>query len=131
MDTQNLREKLNRDERLDEDWLHLFSLDSMIVGLRSEDEYSTTGHTGLTLLKTSTLRIVLEVAKEGSRIAEHSVHGPTVIHVLEGSIRIQALDETRVAHHGEMVVVPNDLPREIEAEKESAFLWILALDGDE
>ncbi len=131
MEIEDLHDTTHRQDRLDENWFHLFALDSMINTLKSEEEYAINGHTGLTLLKDRTLRVVLGVAKEGSQIAEHTVHGPTVIHVLDGSILMKSADEIRVAHSGEMIVVPNDRPRSLEAEKASAFLLILSLDKEE
>ena len=130
METTNLHDKLNRQDRLNDDWIHLFPLKSMVNELRAEEEYATNGHTGLTLLKTPTLRVVLGVAKAGSKIGEHTIHGPTVIHVMEGSLRLKSEDETRNAHSGEMIVVPNDRPRSLEAEEPSSFLWILAVSDE-
>lgn len=128
MDVADLRSRLRREERLDESWFHLFALGSMVDVLRTEREYELNGHSGVILLKTTHLRVVLEVARKGVRIPEHVIAGPTVIHVLDGSLHVTSQDETRIAHSGEMLVIPHDRPRELRAEGDTAFLWALSLD---
>jgi ethanolamine utilization protein EutQ (cupin superfamily) len=50
--------------------------------------------------------------------------------VLEGELDLVCLDETRVAHAGEMVVIPHDRPRSIRAKSDVTFLWTLAMEQD-
>ena len=125
-----LRDRPLRGSRLDLEWLHLFSLGQFVRTLRGEREYVEQGRNGITLLKTEDLRVVLEVAAEGETIAEHTVPGPAVVHVLEGELDLVCLDETRVAHAGEMVVIPHDRPRSMTAKSDVAFLWTLAMESD-
>lgn len=128
MATNPLRGPSQRHERLDENWLHLFALDQLVNAIRSEGAYESHGYAGLTLIKNDHMRVVLEAARGGSRIARHRFEGPSFVQVLEGSIRIVAGDETRVVHAGEMAVTPRDRLREMECEDDSAFLWVLAVD---
>lgn len=128
MDAVSLRDRFRREERLDEEAFHLFALDEMIGALRAEREYTENGHTGVTLLKSAHLSIVLEVVSSGSRIGEHVVPGPTLLQVLEGSVHAASGDETRVAHAGDLIVVPHDRRRELRAEGRTAFLWALSFD---
>lgn len=128
MNPKHLRDQSHRQDRLDEDWLHLFALEEMAELLRTEAAYPVNGHTGITLHKTAHLRILLEVAKEGARIGEHSVHGPTFIHVLSGALRLTSGDETRIVRAGELVVIPHDRGRNMFAEEESSFLLGLSLE---
>ncbi|MEZ4334749.1 MAG: cupin domain-containing protein [Myxococcota bacterium] len=120
-----------RRERLDEEWFHLFALEPMVEQLRAEHAYRVNGHTGVTLLKNEHLRVVLEAARQDSRIGEHVVDGPSFVHVLDGSLRLACGDETRIAHAGEMVTIPHDRPRDVWAETDASFLWVLALEGEE
>lgn len=129
MELTDLRDRLRRSERLDEEWLHLFALPPMAKLLREEPEYQRNGRTGLTLLKSEHLRVVLEVARAGTEIGDHRISGPTLVHVLEGSLALVSDDATRVAHAAEMVVVPHDRPRRIHAESDAVFLWALSLDA--
>jgi quercetin dioxygenase-like cupin family protein len=130
MDTASLRDHLRRDQRLDEKGFHLFALDEMIRVLRSEDEFDTNGHTGVTLIKTTHLRVVLEAARAGTRIGEHEVPGPTIVHVLEGTLRITSEGEEREAHAGEMVVIPHSRPGALRAETDAAFFRALSMDEE-
>lgn len=129
MDVRELRDRLHRRERLDAEWFHLFSLDEMVDALRREEAYRSNGHSGLLLLKSEQLRVVLEVARDGNEIGEHTIPGPTVIQVLEGSLQLETENETRLAHAGEMVVVPHDRPRTLRARDDAAFVWALALES--
>lgn len=124
MDVASLREQLNREEHL----LHLFALEPMIERLRSEEPYDQNGQNGVLLLKTEHLRVVLEVAREGNEIGQHTVPGPTLIQVLEGSLDLSSQGETRTAHAGEMLVVPHDRPRTVFARADAAFVWALSMD---
>ena len=81
-------------------------------------------------MKTEHMRVVFAVARAGSGIGEHSIHGPALVQVIEGSLTFQAGDERRDAHAGEMVVIPHERPRTILASEDAAFLWALALDSD-
>jgi len=123
----SLRDRSERRHRLDEEWLHLFSLEKFTTALRQEPEYQRNGHNGLILIKTEHMRVVLEVARAGRGISEHTIHGPALVQLIEGSLTFQAGDERRVAHAGEMVVIPHDRPRTICANEDAAFLWALAL----
>jgi quercetin dioxygenase-like cupin family protein len=124
-----LRDRAERRHRLDEEWLHLFSLQKFAAALRQEPDYERNGHNGLILMKTEHMRVVLEVARAGSGIGEHTIHGPALVQVIEGSLVFQAGDERRDAHAGEMVVIPHERPRTIRASEDAAFLWALALDS--
>lgn len=129
MDVASIRDRIRRQERLDGEWFHLFALDRIVEVMRTEEEYHANGHTGLILLKAERLRVVLEVARDGVEIAPHTVHGPTLIQVLEGSLCLSCEDETRIAHAGEMVVIPHDRARTFRAEGAVAFLLALSLEG--
>jgi quercetin dioxygenase-like cupin family protein len=106
-----LRDRAQREHRLDPDWFHLLPLQHYSEALRAEPEYERNGHNGMILIKTRHLRAVLEVAKAGQLIPRHTVHGPSLIQVLEGTMEVQARDQTRVTHAGVMAVFPQEWPR--------------------
>ena len=56
--------------------------------------------------------------------------GPAIVHVLDGELELTCLDETRMAHAGEMVVIPHDRPRSLCAQSDVTFLWTLAIESD-
>ena len=125
---EGLRSPEERQSRLDPEWLHLFSLEQFARKLRAEPEYAENGRSGLVLIKTEQLRVVLEVASEGSKFAEHTVLGSATVVVLEGALEITCGDETRVVRAGEMVVIPHDRPRAMSATGDVCFLWTLSLE---
>lgn len=129
MDVTELRGTEHRRERLDESWFHLFSLPTLIETLRADEPYERNGQNGLLLRKTDHLRVVLEVARRGVEIGQHNIAGQTLVQILEGAVRVDAEDERRIAHAHEMVGVPSHRPREMRAEEDSAFLWIISVDG--
>jgi quercetin dioxygenase-like cupin family protein len=128
MTLDTLRDRAERPNRLDPEWFHLFSLAPLRESLRSERPYREQGRNGLVLLKTDQLRVVLQVAAAGAEIAEHTVPGPAIVHVLEGELELVCLDATRIAHAGEIVSIPHDRPRAITARSDASFLWVLALE---
>ena len=125
---EGLHEREERQSRLDPEWFHLFSLAHFATKLRAEPEYAENHRNGLVLLKTEQLRVVLEVAAQGTKFAEHTVLGSAIVLMLEGSLEIVCGDETRMAHAGEMVVIPHDRPRAMSAAGDVAFLWTLSLE---
>lgn len=128
MDITHLRDRFRRGERLDEEIFHLFPLEEMVDALRNEREYEANGHTGVILFKTDRLRLVLEAARDGASIGQHVVAGPTVVQVLQGSLHVTSEEKTRIAHRNEMIVIPHDRPRRLQAEGQAAFLWAISLD---
>jgi quercetin dioxygenase-like cupin family protein len=125
---QGMHERDERSNRLDPEWFHLFSLAQYTAALRAEREFAASGRSGLVLIKTEQLRVVLEVAAEGSKFAEHTVLGSALVVVLEGALEVVCGDERRLARAGEMVVIPHDRPRSMSAAGDVAFLWLLALE---
>jgi quercetin dioxygenase-like cupin family protein len=118
----------DRESRLDPEWFHLFSLTQLARKLREEPEYVANGRAGLVLLRSESLRALLEVAAEGTRFAEHTVLGAAIVVVLEGALEIVCDDEKRVARAGEMAVIPHDRPRMMCAVERVTFVWVLPLD---
>jgi quercetin dioxygenase-like cupin family protein len=109
--------------------LHLFDLGDMIRAMRTEHVYQANGHTGLLLLKSDHLRVVLGVAASGSEISEHAVHGPTVMHVISGALELHSAEATCAVRAGELVVIPHDRSRKLRATADTTFLWALSVEG--
>jgi quercetin dioxygenase-like cupin family protein len=126
--THDARSRSERPKRLDPEWSHLFSLAHLMQSLRGERPYREQGRNGIVLLKTDELRVVLEVAAEGTEVSEHTVPGPAMVHVLEGELELACLDETRIARAGEIVTIPHDRPRTIAAKTDTSFLWTFAIE---
>ena len=85
---ESLRDRETRQRRLDEARLHVFSARALAGALFEEPEFQRNRHTGITLLKTAELRVVLVVAEAGVALARHVVHGPATLHLVEGELAI-------------------------------------------
>ncbi len=115
-----------RVSRLDEEQLHVFSLRAYGAGLRRQPEYEKDGHTGMILIKTRELRVVLEATQAGTRLAAHVIHGPATLYVLSGALDVTTRQGTFRVGEAEMAVLPRDEEREIFSPAESLFLIALA-----
>lgn len=113
-------------QRLDEDLVHVFSAGEMSAALRAEPEYRNNHHTGITLMKTEELRVLLEAAEAGATVERHVVRGPATIFVIEGRLEIQTGDRTYTARRGDMVVLPRGEARRILCPEASTFLLALS-----
>lgn len=122
----SLRDRETRQRRLDEELVHVFSARELGGTLQEEAEYQRSGHTGLTLMKTPELRVLLETAEEGVVLARHAVHGPATLYLVEGELSIETDHGGYTAGPGDMVVLPRDEVREIVSLKRSVFLLALA-----
>jgi quercetin dioxygenase-like cupin family protein len=122
-----MREPQVRRERLEEDRVHVLPLAEYVDALRGEREYADHGHTGVTLMKTEALRVVLEVVRAGEGLGEHVVDGPATVQILEGSLEFQTTSGRFAADAGTLVVLPHGEPRTVEALEESTFLLALSL----
>ena len=83
-------------------------------------------HTGITLMKTSELRVLLAAAQAGATLESHVVHGPATIFVIEGMLEIETQERAIRARHGDLVVLPRDEPRRISSLAQSTFLLALS-----
>jgi quercetin dioxygenase-like cupin family protein len=113
-------------QRLDEARVHVFRAEGLISALRGESEYGRSHHTGITLMKTSELRVLLEAAEPRATLESHVVHGPAVIFVIEGMLDVETQEHAFRAWPGDLVVLPRDEPRRITSLAQSTFLLALS-----
>ncbi len=113
-------------QRLDEARVHVFRADGLISALRGESEYGKNRHTGITLMKMSELRVLLEAAEARATLESHVIHGPAVIFVIEGMLEIETQEHAFRACHGDLVVLPRDERRRITSLAQSTFLLALS-----
>ncbi len=124
--TESLRGKEPRDLRLAEELVHVFSLRAYGAGLRAQSEFERNGHTGMLLMKTPELRVVLEAMAPGTSLATHVVHSPATLFVIEGALDVSTADGVSRVGEGEMASLPRDERREIRAPVRALFLLALA-----
>lgn len=121
-----LRDRGQRAQRLDAAHAHLISLAALRDALEEDAAFEKDHHTGVILMKTPELRVVLEIADAGVILDNPVVHGSATLHVLEGCIAVAAAGEQVVARAGELIVLPRDRERRICARERSLFLLAIA-----
>lgn len=93
--------------------------------LREEHAYREHGRDGLTLVHEPRLRVVLTAMTAGRRIEDQRAAGPLLLQVVEGEFIFEAGGERHELGTGQMIVLQSDVPYEIEARQEGAFLHVL------
>lgn len=96
---------------------HLHKEDAWMQGAESSSR---------TLVKHPDLRIVLIAMKKTMRMHEHTAAVTTSIQTLTGFIRLRLPDRTADLPAGHMLVLDPDVPHDVEAEEDSAFLLTLS-----
>jgi quercetin dioxygenase-like cupin family protein len=125
-----LRDPELRRARLAEGEPHLLALPALIADLHQQPEYAANGHAGVLLMKTSELRVVLEVMRSGTELASHAISGPAALQVLDGELALRTPARQLRAMRSDLVALPREESRSIEALRDSAFLLTLALSAD-
>lgn len=123
---ESLRDRQARERRLDPERVHVFALREYAARMREEPEYAENGHTGVLLMRTDSMRMLLAVASEGASLDEHVIRGPATLQVVEGALDVEVDGASFSASEGEIVVLPHDETRKLTARRESAFLLSLA-----
>jgi quercetin dioxygenase-like cupin family protein len=102
-----------------------FDLNGEIEQLRSEARWQS-GHTAKTLVKFADYRVVLVAMKSGGRLVEHRTEGRISVHTLSGNIRFRAAEQAYELPAGHMLTLEREIPHEVEAIVDSAFLLTIA-----
>ena len=105
-----------------------FDLDSEIQQLRSEGRWQT-GHTAKTLAKYPDFRVVLVVMKPEGRLEKHRTEGRISVQTLVGQLRFRTGEQSVELSAGQMVTLERDIPHDVEALSDSAFLLTIAWPG--
>lgn len=102
-----------------------FDLDREIQQLRSEERWQS-GHTAKTLVKFPNFRVVLVVMKPGGRLEKHRTEGRISVQTLAGRISFRTGEQSVDLSAGQMLTLEHDIPHDVEATAESAFLLTIA-----
>jgi quercetin dioxygenase-like cupin family protein len=109
-------------------WLK-FDLDDEVHRLWQE-EAGRAGRIARTLVKHPDLRVVLTILKAQGRIREHTANGRLSIHAIRGQIRLHVSHagaaETIDLAAGQLLALDRNIPHDVEALVDSAFLLIVA-----
>lgn len=125
------RTREERNARLNPKNVHVFNLRRLDDELWDEPAPEARGgRTGVTLVKTPELRVLMEVLDEGSGLPTHVAPGPITLQVLEGSIRFQVGDEVVYLDEGELLSLPSREHHSVEAVQNSVLLLTIAPSPD-
>jgi len=105
-----------------------FDLQKEIQQLRSEGRWQS-GHTAKTLAKYADFRVVLIVMTSGGRLVNHRTEGRISVHALSGRINFKTAEQSVDLSAGQMLTLERDLPHDVEAGVDSAFLLTIAWPG--
>ncbi len=102
-----------------------FELAALLNELRSEDAYQH-GRASRTLVKYPDFRVVLTAINAKVRIQEHKAPGRISVQSIAGHIRIHLPGKTVDLPAGRLLVLDCEIPHDVEALEESAFLLTIA-----
>jgi quercetin dioxygenase-like cupin family protein len=103
-----------------------------IESLHKEDAWlQGTGPSSKTLVKHSDLRIVLLAMRKKMSMHEHRTAARISVQTLAGHIRLRLPDRTVELPAGQLLVLDQCVPHDVEAEEDSAFLLTLSWHGQE
>ena len=101
-----------------------------IQSLHKEDAWlQGTGPSSKTLVKHSDLRIVLLAMRKNMSMHEHKTAARISVQTLTGHIRLRLPDRTVELPAGQLLVLDQCVPHDVEAEEDSAFLLTLSWHG--
>ncbi len=100
-----------------------FDFAAEIAQLRQEDSWKRgTGRSSKTLAKHPDLRIVLTLLQAGAHVKEHKTAGRISIQGVMGRMRLHVSERTVELTPGKLLVLDTEVPHDVEAVEESAFL---------
>lgn len=102
-----------------------FDLETVTQELRRRNAYIANGHTARTLVRDSDLRLVVVAMRAGSKVSEHRANDTASVHVLAGRIHVRLPNDHVDLAAGQILVMAQGLPHEVEASSDSSFLLTL------
>lgn len=104
-----------------------FDIAEEIRQQRQEDSWlQGVGRSSKTLVKYGDLRIVLISMKAGARMHEHKASARISIQTIAGHVRLHLREQTVDLPAGQLLVLDQCLPHDVEALEDSAFLLTLS-----
>lgn len=102
-----------------------YNLEGEISQLHEERAWST-GQNSKTLVKYDDFRVVLTALRAGAHIPGHHTEGRISIQTVRGHIQVRAEGRTFTLRAGALLVLDRDVPHDVEAREDSAFLLTIA-----
>jgi quercetin dioxygenase-like cupin family protein len=104
----------------------VFDLSAEVNSLHHEAAWQRGDRNARTLVEEPGFRLVLTAAKAGTRIREHRTPARVGIETITGHLRIHLSLQVVELPKGHILVLDREVPHEVEALEESAFLLTLA-----
>ncbi|MEJ7655298.1 MAG: cupin domain-containing protein, partial [Chloroflexia bacterium] len=106
-----------------------FDLIAELERLRGEDAYERGERNARTLVHEPDFRIVLIALKKGGKLEEHRAPARISIHALDGRLQVRVPLEVVELPAGRLLALEADIPHEVEALEEGAFLLTIGWHG--
>ncbi|MDQ4045497.1 MAG: cupin domain-containing protein [Chloroflexota bacterium] len=100
---------------------------SDVIASLPPDPDSEARHRANTLIKTSTLRVVVVTMLQGGELQEHTAPGPIMIHVIEGGMEVDVEGETHPLDSGELISLAPGVRHAVRCVKDGAFLLTIGV----
>lgn len=101
---------------------HLFDLGEALRALRAEKHAAKDGHRQITIFRRPPVAHVLFAFEPGGVLRRHSANGLVTIHVLEGSLRVEADGRDHELAAGQILILAPQVPHDVRAGEASAML---------
>jgi quercetin dioxygenase-like cupin family protein len=103
-----------------------FNLPGEVAKLQKEEAWFTTGRSAKTLAKYPDLRVVLTAIRKGAKIQSHKAEARISIQAVSGRLKLQLPERTVELAGGDLMTLAEDVPHDVEALEDSAFLITIA-----
>lgn len=107
---------------------HLFDLDAVAEGLRSEDHPSRHGHRQMTLFQRDHITHVAFTFDKDGHLAEHSAPGLVTIHVHAGRLLVTEGGRKHELAAGHVLVLAPGVPHDVTAMEPSIMMLTVHVD---
>ena len=124
MDQQNIDAAVQQSlgDRAPEAPLHKINLSSFLKQLKKDKSWKDNDRNALTILKTSSMRIVLYAIRKNAEMIKQKKDGRITVQVLEGKMVFNTGDESVKLRSGQMLVLDESAAYSLVASKKSFFL---------
>jgi quercetin dioxygenase-like cupin family protein len=106
--------------------LWTFDIPTLLTQIKSEDAWQKGKRNATTLLEGHGLRVVLIAMHSGTLIKQHQTINPISLQVIEGRIKFNTHTNSVTLTKGQLLTLHPEIPHDLEALEESAFLLTLA-----
>jgi quercetin dioxygenase-like cupin family protein len=106
-----------------------FDLAHEVARLHEQAAWQQGDRNAKTLVKEADFRIVLVALRAGARMEEHHAAGRISVQTLAGHVRLHTAGTNVDLPVGRLVSLERDVPHDVEALEESAFLLTIAWQG--